>query len=322
MKHRSGVLLAIVGVTSALLVAGSGVVATAGASTNPVLSDSQKLDKILRNTEEIKRKLGITSAPKPTTTRPTTAHPTTTIAPTTVAPTTTTATVAPTTTTVAPSPGGTAAGNFGWGLPIAAASDEFNGATIDTSKWGLPDGCWSANSTVMRGRCGDHDSIGGGTFKETGTSDGKTGYLSAHAGFKYQRVEARMRITTSGSGGDFHPVLLLWPDSEKWPSGGEEDWIEVDGNDTHLTAFMHHPDGSQDEFTSGPIDIHAWHNYGFEWTASGLTGYVDGVKWFTDTKSSAQPPGPMHQTIQLDNFVGSGMRTTIMELDWLRTYAV
>lgn len=261
---------------------------------------------------------GVQLAPCPTTPPTTTAPPTTappTTPPTTVPPTTT----PPTTSTAPPPPANTAAAKFGWGTPLAA-SDEFTGTTVDGSKWGQPGECWPANSTVVNGRCKSHNSISGGIFTETGTSDGKTGYLSSTFGQKYGRWEVRMRVV-SGSGKPFHPVLLLWPDSEQWPSGGEYDFFEDDSNDTTVTAFLHHPDGSQDHYESGPVDISAWHSYGFEWTSSGLTGYIDGNVWFHDTKSSAQAPGPMHMTAQLDDPNStSGMAPTTMQLDWARVY--
>lgn len=350
MRHqtphsRIGLWLGIVAVIAALFTAGSGIVALASSST-PSLTDSQKLDKILANTEEIKKKLGITPTvpvptfppstatstlppvtypPSPTTTKTTTKTATKTTTPTTTV-TTTVRTTTPTSSAAPPPPaGGTAAAAFGWGTPIPEASDEFNGTSIDGSKWGGPDvgECWEANDTVKKGRCGDHNAIGGGTFKEHGSTDGKTGYLSSSKGYKYGRWEVRLRITRTGSGSEFHPNLLLWPDSDKWPSGGECDYMEINGADTHAEAFMHHPDGSQDEFKSTQaVDFGQWHNFAFEWTSGHLRGFIDGAQWFDDAKSSAQPPGPMHGTIQLDNFVGSGMKDTIMEADWFHVYHV
>ena len=149
-----------------------------------------------------------------------------------------------------------AAVRFGWGPPLPS-SDEFNGTAIDTTKWSQPDGCWPGDEdTVWGGRCGDHNAIGGGTFRETGTPDGKTGYLSQNSGTRYGRTEIRMRIVTSGGGHVFHPVLLKWPDSDHASSGGEYDFLEVDGGDTRATAFMHRPgSGIKDQFHSDPVDL-------------------------------------------------------------------
>ena len=58
-----------------------------------------------------------------------------------------------------------------------------------------------------------------------------------------------------------------------------------------------------------------------EWSPTSLAGYLDGHEWFRDTHPHAQPPGPMHQTIQLDNFHRSGgMETAHMDVRWYREY--
>jgi hypothetical protein len=235
----------------------------------------------------------------------------------------------PTTTPGNPPPanGQTAAAAFNWGTPLPS-SDEFNGTRVDTSKWSLPGECWPANSTVKNGRCASHVTVANGYLTESGTADGKTGWLASKLGQKYGRWEVRARVVPQAgtTGSQFHPVLITWPDSDAWPSGGEYDFFEVNSRDTRATAFLHHPTQSgvvQDEYHSGPLDLTQWHNYGFEWTASGLTGFIDGVQWFRNTAPGVQAPGPMHLTIQLDNFVGkSGLQPTHFDVDWARIYKV
>lgn len=220
--------------------------------------------------------------------------------------------------------GTSAAERFGWGAPTAAGTDEFNGTSLDLSKWGVPGECWPGNSTVVGGRCASHNAVANGYLRETGTADGKTGYVSSKFGQKYGRWEVRARVTTAAPGGNFHPVLITWPDDDRFPQGGEYDYLEVNSNSTKLESYMHHPTASgvvQDYYSGPNVDLGQWHNYGFEWSPTGLTGYIDGQVWFHNTDPAAQAPNPMHQTIQLDNFVGtSGMATVYFDADWARAY--
>lgn len=217
--------------------------------------------------------------------------------------------------------GGTAAATLKLGAPVF--DDEFNGTAVDKSKWGLPGECWPANDTVTNGRCASHDVVAGGYLRETGTTDGKTGYLSSEYGSKYGVWEARIRITTQGGGKDFHPVLLTWPDAENWPQGGENDFLEVNANDTTASAYIHHhQQGEQDAYESGKLDLGQWHNYALAWGPGYVDGYIDGVRWFHDTDPAAQAPASMHMTIQLDQFNdgSSGFQVTYMDCDWARAY--
>lgn len=242
--------------------------------------------------------------------------------PTSTEPPPTSTTEPPPTTSTPPPAADTAAAIHGWGTPIAAGSDEFNGTSLDTSKWGQPDGCWPANDTVQGGRCASHNSVHDGYLDEHGTADGVTGYVSSKFNQHYGRWEARMRVRTTAPGNAFHPVLLTWPQSEQWPSGGELDYLEINSDSTHAQAFIHHTDGGQDAYTGPAIDFSQWHNYAVEWQPGHIRGFIDGVQWFDSTNSLSQPPGPHHATAQLDNFSGtSGMADVHMDVDWYRAYA-
>lgn len=127
-------------------------------------------------------------------------------------------------------------------------------------------------------------------------------------------------------GNAYHPVLLLWPDADDWPDGGELDYAETDAGATTVKAFMHYGDGTlegaQDGYTVGHfIDLTQWHNYAIEWAPDHISGYVDGLEWFRNTNPEAQPPGTMHETIQLDDFFPQGgLAPAHMDVDWVRMY--
>lgn len=65
-------------------------------------------------------------------------------------------------------------------------------------------------------------------------------------------------------------------------------------------TFLHY--GASNSQVNGSVRIEAttWHNWVVEWTPSGITTYVDGVKWRSTTDTSILPPRSMHPTLQLD----------------------
>lgn len=296
---RRSTAASVLGFTAALLLA---LAMTASAATST--TDGETLAKILANTEQIKAKLGIPATP-PRTTPP---QP-----------------PSPTTTTARPSPSGsdgvTAAARLGWGTPLPQ-SDEFNyvGAP-DPTKWGVYD---SAGHNGNGRRVPGANRVGQGILRQTGLANGDTGGMASLLNQRGGKWEVRARVTGSGPGRPYHAVLLTWPQSERWPQGGEYDFFEVNVGDTEATAFMHHPADTviQDQFRSRTLDLGSWHNYGFAWDAAGktLTGYIDGVEWFNVTDPSAQAPGPMHGTVQLDAFSSGPMQQAFFDLDWYRIY--
>jgi hypothetical protein len=292
--------LAAVAVLSSIALVSCSV---ASASTGG-LTDSQKLDKILANTEQIKQKLGITEPPPA------------------AQPKTPPSVVVPPPAT--PPASGTAAAAFNWGTALPE-SDEFNYVgKPDSTKWNQAGECWAGHAGNGK-RCASRSTVQDGFLRETGLANGDTGWLGSKVNQKTGRWEVRARMAADGgSGNTYHPVLITWPQSDQWPQGGEYDFMETNIGKPGVEAFMHHPtSGSvvQDHY-SKTVDITQWHNYGFEWSPTGLTGYIDGVVWFHDTKSGIQAPGPMHLTIQLDNFHGSGMQPAHFDVDWAHIYKI
>jgi hypothetical protein len=231
-----------------------------------------------------------------------------------------------------------AAVRYNWGQPMTV-SDEFNYGTpasparVDAVKWSDAGNCFAGHNSNGR-RCGKNSVVDGSKLVMTGDANGDTGWLAQELDRQYGRWEVRARSFNIGtSGGNYHPVFLIWPTSEQWPADGEYDWLEnsVPG-DSCAGAFLHYPHPSlpvqQEPASKCPVDLSQWHNFAFEWTSQYVKGYIDGEEWF----SFANGQGPAgrsciqcmpsgHLNIQLDNFTGSsGLKPAEVDVDWVRVY--
>lgn len=238
----------------------------------------------------------------------------------------------------------TAAARHGWGDPLPQGSDEFNygsessPAMPDQTKWlltGDPSGeCWPGHAENGR-RCEENTRVVGGMMRQVGEANGDTGFLGSRFSQQYGRweVRARSRVTGGGGGNPYHPILILWPTSDVWPEGAEYDFSENGSpGEQCAEAFIHYPhdvsvDIQQEHAIRCPVDLTQWHNFAIEWTPDHVRGFLDGEQWFSfsgganDDRDCIQcAPGPMNQTIQLDNFTGGSMQPAVFEVDWARVY--
>lgn len=281
-----------------------------------------------------------TSSEQPPTTQPPTTTTTTTVPPVTVPPTTQPPTTQPPTTqppvtnppvTQPPAAGNTAAERLGWGTPIAAASDEFNGTSLDRSKWSPYSGPGHAGNGR---RVAGNNVVGNGYLRQVGAANGDSAGLASTFNQRYGKWEARVRSNGSGSGSTYHPVLIIWPQSDRWPADGEYDFLE-NGSPGAACAesYIHYPHPRtpvQQEFkreTNCGAPLSEWHHVAFEWTPQFVAGYIDGKQWFKysggagpNGRANIQDMPSGHLTIQLDNFHGSGMQPATFDVDWVRTY--
>jgi len=159
-----------------------------------------------------------------------------------------------------------------------------------------------------------------GVLTITGSSNGTTEGMAWGKGQRYGRWEAR--IKSPEGDGTYHPVMLLWPDAENWPVGGEVDFMEIsDASRNNTDFFLHYGRDNNQVHGNVKIDATEWHNWAVEWTPKGITGYVDGKQWFHTDDTSILPPGPMHMTLQLDWFPeGGNVKKSLMYVDWARQY--
>ncbi|WP_258064654.1 glycoside hydrolase family 16 protein [Arthrobacter sp. ZGTC131] len=241
-------------------------------------------------------------------------------APASAAPAAAPAKVAPAAAPVAPAATGSghqAAAVRGWG-PVIAGDEFSNTGSPDRTKWSVYNGPGHAGKGV---RSPQAWSVANGVATVRGDAAGTTGGMSAKFGNqKYGKWETRMK--TDARDPQYHPVLILWPDNDD-SKCAEIDYAEGTADTAQMKFFLHYACGGGDFQTTAakPVDTTQWHNYAVEWTPAGITGYIDGVKTFTDTNPAHQPSGSMHQTLQLDWFPnGSSTAPSQMQVDWVRVY--
>jgi len=210
----------------------------------------------------------------------------------------------------------TAAATHGWGTPNR--EDDF---TEDLSGWGVYDGPGHADKGT---RSPAAASVADGVLTLNGDAEGTTAGMAwgNGKGQKYGRWEGRVRAPASDP--TYNALLLLWPDAEDFPEGGEIDFMEMTDHTRQSTdVFLHHGEDNAQEHGTVKIDATRWHNWAVEWTPKGVTTYVDGEQWWHTDKAEALPPGPMHLCIQLDWFPqerDGAVKPSQMQVDWVRQY--
>jgi hypothetical protein len=208
-----------------------------------------------------------------------------------------------------PSGGGkSAAAALGW-TPVGG--DEFNGGM--SSKWTLYDGPGHAGNGR---RTPDAVSVENGSLVIRGDSKGNTGGMAWDDDQRFGKWEMRARFPKGDD--QYHPVLILWPESGD-KGDGETDFAETTSASPDVKFFLHH--GDDQEYGQKTIDISQWHTYSVEWVDGRITGYLDGEKWFECTDRDKLPRSALHPTIQLDYFPDGGSpQPTEMYVDYMRIY--
>lgn len=236
-----------------------------------------------------------------------------------------------------------AAIRHGWGTPHPL-SDEFDYEGVpNATKWKLPGSNWAGHNGNGRRRP-ERQTVTGGKLVMTGLQNGDSGWLQHRLDQRYGRWEARVRSfagapsvgenDNTSNGNDYHPLLLLWPESNSRQQDGEYDFMEngAPGEST-LEAFMHfpHPGTSvvqQRHFERPNSNLSQFHNIALEWTSQHLKGFFDGVEWFStsgganDVRRNIQDMPSGHLVVQLDNFDGTNQTPATIEVEWVRIYTL
>ena len=228
----------------------------------------------------------------------------------------------------------------GWGstasikTPVSVASVPTN-PNDPTAAWGTPTrttyftgmsaltNWWVYNGETQHGnRTPNMISFADGIMTLNGDAAGNDAGIALGPGQKYGAWEVRVRVPVGAS--NYDPVLLLWPDAENWPTGGEIDFMEIwgDGSRQAVNSVLHYGPNNQQAGATKVVDATQWHTYAVSWTPTRITTYVDGATIFTTSDTSTFPPGPMHLAIQLDMLgpdIKSGAK---MEVAWAKEYSL
>jgi licheninase len=210
-----------------------------------------------------------------------------------------------------------AAAVLDWGEPNRV--DEFDGPLGES--WNVYDGPGHADNGR---RTPDAVSIEDGILTITGDAQGNTAGMAWGPGQKYGRWEGRVRAPVSDE--SYNALLLLWPDAEDFPVGGEIDFMEMmDHTRQSTNIFLHYGEDNDQVVGEVQIDATQWHNWAVEWTPEHVAAFVDGREWWRTTDVDVLPPRAMHLCIQLDWFPGDGdgeVQESTMHVDWVKRYGL
>lgn len=210
----------------------------------------------------------------------------------------------------------TAAERYGWRAP--KYSTDFTSLAA-LSSWYLYDSVGHAGNGT---RSPNAISFADNVMTITGDSAGQSEGIASSTGQKYGAWEVRVRAPAGAA--DYDPVVLLWPDAENWPRGGEIDFMEIyrDPTRQNVGATLHYSAKNKQVGGNVTIDATQWHNYAVSWTPTAITVYVDGTPFYRTTNKAVFPPGSMHLCIQLDAVGTDFSPGAQMQVAWARQYSL
>jgi beta-glucanase (GH16 family) len=190
-------------------------------------------------------------------------------------------------------------------------SDEFNGAvgsSPSSSHWSYDTGAggWGNNEqeTYVTSVANSHvisDSTGtdGLALQIEAQTDSSGRWYSARIKSSghvsvgpYGYIEYRCKFPAGGQG--------YWPagwmlgtnlNSVGWPSCGEIDIAEEVNSQSNNHGSLHAPNWNPTAAVNASNATSTYHNYGANWTSTGVTFYVDGRSYYTATSGSAPRGG-------------------------------
>lgn len=134
----------------------------------------------------------------------------------------------------------------------------------------------------------------------------------------YGRYSARLRVDTTGRLTEYHVAWLLWPQSNRWPTDGEEDFPE--GSLAGTAEGFHHyarSAGGQETVDTG-VPFANWHGYTIEWSPGRIRFLLDDTVVLESTKNV--PSNPMRWQLQTETD-GYGTHHGRLLVDWVSVWS-
>lgn len=225
-------------------------------------------------------------------------------------------------------------------------SDEFNGSSLDTSKWGYEIGTgssgWGNNELQYYTNRTDNAYVSDGALHIRAKKEayGGMNYTSARLNtngkftFQYGYVEARLALPSNQG---------IWPafwmlganiGSVGWPACGEIDIMEAINAENKTYATCHWNCNGHAEYgkSTGNFDITQYHTYGLQWDSQYIRMFVDGNKIYEmNIENNAGDTDEFHRPFYLllnvavgGNWPGFSINDSAfpqeMKVDYVRVY--
>lgn len=205
-------------------------------------------------------------------------------------------------------------------------SDDFNGTTLDSTKWNKIDYVsWNApdwrkyqsrddelvtvngDGTVsLWGKKGDYTS----QADQTGAEDTYAcGGIFTNQTFTFQYGYVEVRAQFNCKQGAWPAIWMMPTDGSNWPKMGEIDIMEHlnwngavyqtihynNASGSHVSNTTVNNNGKSSAYFTTEEDKAAFHTYGVEWTEDGITFFMDGRQTLSVTSQANNPNWPFNQ---------------------------
>jgi beta-glucanase (GH16 family) len=220
------------------------------------------------------------------------------------------------------------------------AEDDFTGSSVNADNWVAYD----ENSTNGISHWNPKElTVGAGELrvhshgKDPSGADNYSGALAWSLGAGNQTYGVWMVRARFDAGAGYGPAILLWPQSNDWPTDGEIDLVESvqPSRDTALSS-LHWGTTAPGHRESGTLDgdYTQWHVYAVDWEPTYVVISIDGTTVYDSRNSTLHPTiprTPMHLVIQQEPgpygapgwIVPPGPSTpddVMVHVDWVKIY--